>query len=257
MNYKIETKNNIRYITIPRLTELGLKHCFTTSDMDIGFTTNGSVESIKENIKSVYDFLDIEPCILYNGFQTHSGNIAIVENLQQGLENEFGRYFPDTDGLVTDKENIALITRFADCTPIILYDPIKKVQANIHSGWKGTLGRIAANGINIMKTEYNCKHMDIISIIGPTIGKDEFEVDEDVKEMFEKEFGYIENIITKKDKIKSLIDLQEINKNILLEGGINKESIIVVDLPTISNEILHSFRRDKKEFGLMGVITIL
>lgn len=257
MNYKIETKNNIRYITIPKLRELGLKHCFTTSDMDIGFTTNGSVESIKENLESVYDFLDIKPNILYNGFQTHSGNVVQIENMQQGLENEFGRYFPDTDGLVTDKDNIALITRYADCTPIILYDPIKRVHANVHSGWKGTLQRIAANAIDIMKNEYNCNQLDIISIIGPTIGKDEFEVEEDVKELFQKEFGYLENIITKKDKIKYLIDLQEINKNILIGGGIAEDNIMIVDLPTVSNNILHSYRRDKKEFGLMGVITIL
>ena len=151
MNYKIETKNNIRYITIPKLTELGLKHCFTTSDMDIGFTTNGSVESIKENLELMYDFLDINPDILYNGFQTHSKNIAIVETMDGGLKNDFGRYFPETDGLITDKENIGLITRYADCTPIILYDPIKKVHANIHSGWKGTLQRISQEAIRIIK----------------------------------------------------------------------------------------------------------
>ena len=257
MSYKIETKNNIRYITISKLTELGLKHCFTTSDMDIGFTTNGSVESIKENLQSVYDFLDINPDILYNGFQTHSRNIAVVENMQQGLKNEFGRYFQDTDGLVTDKENIGLITRFADCTPIILYDPIKGVHSNIHSGWKGTLQRIAANAIDVMKIQYNCNPLDIISVIGPAIGKDEFEVDEDVKELFHKEFGYLENIIMKKDEIKSLIDLQTINKNILLENGIGEDNIIIVDLKTMSNDMLHSFRRDKEGFGLMGVVTIL
>ncbi len=257
MNYKIHSKNNIRYITIPKLTELGLKHCFTTSDMDIGFTTNGSVESIKANLQSVYDFLNIKPSILYNGFQTHSNNIAIVKNMDQGLEHEFGRYFPETDGLVTALENIALITRFADCTPIILFDPIKKVHANVHSGWKGTLQRIAANAINIMKNEYNCDPGDIISIIGPTIGKDEFEVDIDVKELFEKEFGYLNNIILKKNEIKSLINLQEINKNLLIESGIIEDNITIVDLPTISNEILHSYRRDKKDFGLMGVITTL
>ncbi len=257
MNYKIHTKNNIRYITIPKLTRLGLKHCFTTSDMDIGFTTNGSVESIKENLKFAYEFLEVEPSILYNGFQTHSGNIVIIEDINQGIEHEFGRYFPDTDGLVTDRENIALITRFADCTPIILYDPIKKVHANVHSGWKGTLQRISANAINIMIDKYNSNTDEIVAIIGPTIGKEEFEVDHDVKSMFRDEFGYMENIIKEKNETKSLIDLQTINKNILIENGIVEENIIIINLPTIKNEILHSFRRDRKDFGLMGVITIL
>lgn len=257
MNYKIETKNNIRYITIPKLTDLGLKHCFTTSDMDIGLKTNGSVESIKENIKSIYKFLEIEPFVLYNGYQTHSGNIAIINDTNQGLESDFGRYFPETDGLVTDKENIALITRFADCTPIILYDPVKRVHANIHSGWKGTLQRISANGIKTMMENYNSNPEDIISIIGPTIGKDEFEVDYEVKDLFEKEFGYMKNIIRSKNNIKSLIDLKKINQSILLENGILEANIIIIDLQTMSNEMLHSFRRDKERFGLMGVVTIL
>jgi copper oxidase (laccase) domain-containing protein len=108
-----------------------------------------------------------------------------------------------------------------------------------------------------MKKEYNCDPKDIISVIGPTIGKDEFEVDKDVKEQFETEFGYLNNIILKKNEIKSLINLQEINKNLLIESGIIEDKIIIIDLPTISNEILHSYRRDKKDFGLMGVITIL
>lgn len=257
MNYKIETKNNIRYITIPKLTDLGLKHCFTTSDMDIGLKTNGSVESIKENMKLIYKFLEIEPLVLYNGYQTHSGNIAIINDSNQGIESDFGRYFPETDGLVTDKENIALITRFADCTPIILYDPVKRVHANIHSGWKGTLQRISANGIKTMMENYNSNPEDIISIIGPTIGKDEFEVDYEVKDLFEKEFGYMKNIIRSKNNIKSLIDLKKINQSILLENGILEANIIIIDLQTMSNEMLHSFRRDKERFGLMGVVTIL
>lgn len=257
MNYKIETKNNIRYITIPKLTELGLKHCFTTSDMDIGFKTNGSVESIKENLKSVYDFLDIKPDLLYNGFQTHSKNIALVETIDGGLINDFGRYFPDTDGLVTDIKNIGLITRYADCTPIILYDPIKKVHANVHSGWKGTLQRISEEAIRIMKDNYNSKIEDIICAIGPTIGENEFEVERDVQGLFSQEFGYLNNVIRRKNERKCLINLQQINKSILLENGITEDNITIIDLPTISNEILHSFRRDKEKFGLMGVITIL
>ena len=257
MNYKIETKKNIRYITIPKLTELGLKHCFTTSDMDIGFKTNGSVESIKENLELVYDFLDINPDILYNGFQTHSKNIAIVETMDGGLENDFGRYFPDTDGLVTQMNNVALITRYADCTPIILYDPIKKVHANVHSGWKGTLQRISEEAINIMISKYKSNPKDIIVVIGPTIGKDEFEVEIDVERLFQEEFGYLDNIINKKNDRKYLINLPNINKTILLENGIMEENIIIIELQTMSNAMLHSYRRDKKEFGLMGVVTIL
>lgn len=257
MEYKIESKNNKRYITIPELAKLGLKHCFTTIDMDMGTKTNGCIEDIKENFRLIYDYLNINPKMLYNGYQTHSRNIAAVSDSHQGEETPFGRFFPDTDGIVTDKEGIALITRFADCTPILLFDPIKRVQANIHSGWKGTLQRIGANGIDVMKKQFNCDPNDIIAIIGPTIGKEDFEVDIDVMQMFKDEFDFHNEIIRKKDEIKYLIDLPTTSKKILLSKGIKEENITTVDLSTKSDPIFHSYRRDKEDFGLMGLISVL
>lgn len=56
MNYKIEVKDNIRYIVVPRLQELGLRHLFTTKDMDVGISTNNSVDSVNNNIKKVFEF---------------------------------------------------------------------------------------------------------------------------------------------------------------------------------------------------------
>lgn len=257
MNYKIEVRENIRYIVVPRLQELGLKHCFTTGDMDIGITTNDSTDSVNFNLKKVFEFLDINPLVLYSGYQTHSKNIAIIENESQGNVYEFGRFFPDTDGLITDKDNIATITRFADCTPIVLLDTNKRVFANIHSGWKGTLQRIGPNGVDLLIDKYNTDPKDIVAVIGPTIGKCDFEVDDDVADQFKEEFGYMEDIITRKDDIKSLIDLQTINKNILLEKGLLKENIEVIELSTVASDFLHSFRRDKSEFGLMGSVAVL
>ncbi|MDR7871008.1 MAG: peptidoglycan editing factor PgeF [Tissierellaceae bacterium] len=257
MNYRIIEKDNIRYILVPRLQELGLKHLFTTKDMDVGTRTNDSAESINNNINKIFDLLGVQPEVLYSGNQTHSKNIAIINDANEGQEYEFGRFFPETDGLITDKENIATITRFADCTPIVLIDTNKRVFANIHSGWKGTLQRIGANGVDMLIQNYNSDPKDIVAVIGPTIGRCDFEVDDDVAVQFKNEFGYMENIITKKDDIKSLIDLQTINKNMLLEHGLLIENIEVIELSTVASDFLHSYRRDKAEFGLMGSVAIL
>ena len=100
MNYRVEIKDQIRYIVVPRLEELGLKHCFTTADMDVGITTNKSVEAVKANIQRAFDFLNVKPKVLYSGRQAHTNNIAVIEDLNQGMEYEFGRCFPDTDGLL-------------------------------------------------------------------------------------------------------------------------------------------------------------
>ena len=258
MNYKIITKDNHKFIVLPELIKLGLKHCITTKDMDIGLKTNGDVDDIKRNFKYIFDFMGIEPKELYSGYQVHSGTVVDITDMSQGSFYETGKVFYETDGLVTNIEGIALISRFADCTPIILFDPIKKVQANIHSGWKGTLQRIGANGIDIMVNEYSCNPEDIIAIIGPTIGKDDFEVESDVMIQFKEEFDFQDEIIKRKNDIKYLIDLQMTNKEILLSKGIKEENLTIIDLSTYSNvDLLHSYRRDKAGFGLMGAITIL
>lgn len=258
MNYKIETKDNLRFITVPELKELGLNLCLTTKDMDVGLKTNGNVEDINRNFDYIFEFMIIKPKEKYSGYQVHGSNIVSITDISQGTFYDTGKVFYDTDGLITDIEGIALITRFADCTPIILFDPVKRVQANIHSGWKGTLLRIGANGIDKMIKEYGCNPEEIIAIIGPTIGKDHFEVESDVMTLFAKEFDFSREIIRQKNDVKFLIDLQTTNKRMLLGKGIREENLTIIDLSTFGNEdLLHSYRRDKSCFGLMGAISVL
>lgn len=257
MNYQVIRKNKTRYIIIPKLTQLGLNHCFTTRDMDMGMRTNPSISDIKNNLASINEVLDIKPEILFGGIQTHSKNIGTVLSKAQGKVNKLGRFLPNTDGLVTNMKGIALHTTYADCTPIILFDPVKKVHGNVHSGWKGTLQKIAKEAVEAMVTNYNCKVSDMIAIIGPSIGKDDFEVEADVRNQFRDNFSYHEQVIRQKSQIKYLIDIQEVNKRILLDSGIKDENITTIELSTKSNPMFHSYRRDGQDFGLMACITCL
>lgn len=257
MDYKIIRQNKMRYLTIPQLTQLGLGHCFTTRDMDVGIKTNPSTDDIKHNFTQIKQMLGISPKGIFGGVQTHSKNITSVIDINQGEVNEIGRFFPETDGLVTNLKGAALFTTYADCTPIILFDPVKKVHGNVHSGWKGTLHKIGREAVEKMIEDYACNPGDIVAIIGPSIGKDDFEVESDVMKQFQDAFDFHKDIIREKDRIKYLIDIQETNKRILLESGINKENITVIELSTKSNPMFHSYRRDGSEFGLMGCITCL
>ncbi len=142
--------------------------------------------------------------------------------------------------------------------PILLFDPVKKVQANIHSGWSGSLKKISKSAIEGMVKEFQSVPKDIVAIIGPAIGKDDFEVEIDVASKFQATFADWPDTIIKKNHIKYLIDLQEINKRILLDNGISSENISIIDFSTYKEkDLLHSYRRDGKEFGLMGLISTL
>ena len=72
------------------------------------------------------------------------------------VENK-NEFYNNIDGLLTNKKGISLSLRFADCTPILFYDPDKNVIGNIHSGWKGTVQKIGQKALIKMIKEYDCR----------------------------------------------------------------------------------------------------
>lgn len=258
MDYRVQEFNGKRFLYLPKLQEMGLKHCFTTRDMDVGSSTNPDRDLLQSYINEAYEFMGEKPKLLYNGYQAHTGNIKTLHTLQEGKGGAFGRFIPNTDGLVTNMKEVALLTRFADCVPVILFDPVRMVQANIHSGWKGTLERIVQNGMEAMLNEYGSSAKDIIAVIGPAIGKDDFSVRDDVSSLFMREFDQWSDLVRKSTDDKYLIHLQEVNRRMLLESGINEKNITVIDISTYErDDLCHSYRRDKQNYGLMGLFTVL
>ena len=229
-----------------------LAHAFTIKPLDFG--SNDTYKEIKEkadnNYKSICKLLKLDSNNIIRPYQTHTNNIKEV-NEESGIFNE---NFIDIDGLITNKKSKVLSLAFADCTPIYLFDKNKKVIGNIHSGWQGTVKRIAKKSIEFMKEKYNSNPNDIICVIGPTIRKCHFEVKQNVRDMFYNEFKYmknIDNIIKYNQETDSyFIDTVAINKNLLQEEGILEENIIDSKVCTYCNSnIIHSYRKEGKEAG--------
>lgn len=257
MDYEIITHRDKRYIVIPKLLELGLRHVFTTRDMDTGLKTNPCSGNLLQTFEEVKAAMGIDPeaSIFLN--QTHSARVVPVEG-NEGEPFLLGRRILETDGMVTAREDLLLVTTYADCVPLIFFDPVKRIQANVHSGWKGTAGRIAERALDVLRDTYGCRMEDIVVVIGPHIGMDDFEVESDVKGIFEEAFPFSEEVIRQKDGTKFLIDLYGINRRMMLEQGICPENILSVDLSTVAHpDLLHSYRRDGKSFGLMSLATCI
>lgn len=260
MNYKIIEKENINYITLPELEELGLFNLFTLNKLDFKFDPDIEGEElgvITGNLALIKDELNISPEKLFTAKQSHTKNVRVIELDRDFDEMAFGGKYWDVDGMITGERNIMLITRYADCTPIIFYDMDKKVHANIHSGWRGTVQKIALVGLDKMIKNFNSDLKDIKVVIGPAIGWDDFEVTEEVYDLFKNAFPKYGDTIRQKDDTHWLIDTREINKRMLLNAGILEENITSIDISTYSDERFHSYRRDKGQHGVMGFITML
>ena len=179
--------------------------------------------------------------------QTHSNNVIVVD------KNNINNYFENTDGLITNLKGYALITSSADCQAILLYDPIKNVIGNIHSGWKGTLNRIIYKAINLMIDRFNSNVKDIKVYICPSILQKCFEVDEDVVSLFINNYNDIDiNKYINKDNTKNkyYIDTVSINIGVMINMGIDKENIFKSNICTkCNNDKFYSHRSDIETDG--------
>lgn len=255
-------KEGLEYIQFKRLLEYeNIKHCFTLKPLE--FASNADYENkriiVEECLKTLSKEFKFDMKNICRPKQTHTDR---VEKIEDGDEGIYIQEFDNVDGLVTDKKNKVLMLSFADCTPLLFYDPVKKVIGNTHSGWKGTLQSIGVRTVEKMQKEYNCESKDIICCIGPHIRKCHFEVDKDVRDLFYNKFkdlDSIEEIIRyNEEKNKYYIDTAKINKQILLNIGLKEENIIDSNICTVCNcDICHSYRAEKEMSGRAVTIIYL
>lgn len=156
----------------------------------------------------------------------------------------------ESDALYTTEENIALVISSADCVPIFLYDPTKKIIAGIHSGWKGTQQQILSKCISKIINE-GVDTKNLVAYIGPCISGKNYEVGLDVANQFDSKY-------IRKSKNKYFLDLKSANFDMLIKSGVKRKNIEVSKLCSFEEkELLHSYRRDGKISGrAVGIICI-
>ncbi len=251
---KINKTGDLIYITFPKLLATGLvNHGFSTrlggasegiySSMNMSFNRGDREDAVRENYKRFCDAIGISTDNLVFSKQTHTNNVLSVTEKDRGV-GFIKPSFSDIDGLITNSRKVALVTQYADCTPLLFCDPVKRVVASSHSGWQGTLKRIGAVTVEKMVKEYGSKPENIIAAIGPSIGKCCYEVDDRVFYEFKNASFNTDGIFTKKENGKYMLDLKETNRIILTESGIKPSNIDVCDLCTFCNsDYFYSHRK--------------
>ena len=206
------------------------------------------------NYKELCEQISLNYNYIIKANQAHTDNVVCIEELKS--TNTIDTQVK-SDGLITNKRQIILATTNADCILLLFFDPVKKVIANTHSGWKGTLQEISTKTVIKMVNTYGCNPNDIIVCICPSIRKCHFEVGEDVKDMFYKQFKKLGNTdeFILKDNEKWYIDTVLINKIILKQIGILEKNIEDSQICSVCNkEKIHSFRAEGDNYGLATAI---
>lgn len=179
--------------------------------------------------------------------QTHSAHVAIItsENMQPAIA--------DTDALITNEPGLFICVQTADCVPVLLFDPKKKVVAAIHAGWRGTVAKIAALTIQKMTEAFGCNPMDIQAGIGPSIHMHAYEVGPEVIQAVKENFNNTGALLKPSlNEGKAYLDLWEANKTNLMEAGLSEENIEVMGLCSFEHhDLFYSARRDGIQTGRM------
>ena len=268
-NMNIITNNGVTFLKFKALDKLDfINHAISTrhggvsdmneeiKSMNLGLSCGDSKENIVENYKRFLGAtgFDVEKAVCSK--QTHDLNIlyATEKDYSKGILKE--RDYDSIDAIITDKKGLPIIVHFADCVPVTLIDTKNKAIGSAHCGWRGTFGKLAEKMLLEMKEKFNTEAKDVISVIGPCICKNCYEVSEELYNDFVEKFGNNDGTIAKKGKF--YLDLPLINKLMLIRLGVPEESITISDLCTCCNKKdLYSHRGLGPNRGILASVISL
>ena len=262
----LNQKTGVPYYTFPALEAVPfVRHGFSTrlggvsggiyASMNLSFTRGDDPADVRENFERFCAAVGVQAERVVISAQEHHTVLynATAADCGRGITRERG--YTDIDGLLTDEPGVVLCTQYADCVPLLFADPVRRVVAASHAGWKGTAARIGEVTVERMCGDYGCDRKDILAGIAPSIGPCCFEVDEPVAQRFAAlpECGSDEGCIREDGGGKFHISLWEVNRRILLSAGLRPEHITVTNLCTRCRpDVFWSHRATGKERGSLA-----
>jgi YfiH family protein len=163
--------------------------------------------------------------------QAHSAIVTNVGPIDRGrgarsLDDAIG----PTDAIITADDNTCLVVVVADCTPILIFDPVQRVVAAVHAGWRGTVARIVYHTVLQLKKDFNCDPKDLIVGIGPSIGPDCYQVGQDVLMKIREANLPEAKILRFKSENDMYFDLHAANRLQLMDAGVLPTHIESADI---------------------------
>jgi len=216
--------------------------------LNLGSTVGDDPAAVQTNFKRVCQALDIHPGQTASCYQVHSADILTVDH--DNCQKMMGQ----VDGLVTAEPDIYLNLRFADCTPLLFYDPVRHAIGLTHAGWRGTMQNAAGATMQAMVNELGCQANNIIAVIGPAIGPCCYEVGAEVMNSAAGAFADSSSLFQHNgNPDHAHFDMWEANYRQLAAGGVKQ--IIRSDLCTACHtDKFFSHRAENGKTGRFGVM---
>ena len=216
--------------------------------LNVGGTSGDSRENVVENRKRMFDCMNLPVESIFDVWQVH-GKEIIYTRKPRSLNSEH----KPADIILTDQPGVTLFMRFADCVPILLFDPHKNAIGIVHAGWQGTVLKVAEIAVGGMVRLFGSNPTDIIAGIGPSIGPDHYEVGNKVTAAVEENLKFLKEDVLVNKSGKKYFDLWKSNEVLLQSSGVKQ--IETARLCTACNlDDWYSYRKEGISSGRFGAM---
>ena len=221
------------------------------NSLNVGGTVGDDLERVRANRNLSLKALGCVPESVFDVWQVHGADVVCANTPRPD-----GESLRQADIILTDKPDLTLYMRFADCVPMLFHDPRKGVIGVAHAGWVGTLRDVATSTVNTMKKQYGSNPADIVAGIGPSIGPDHYEVGSDVILQVMQKFGDESELLLKSHNGKIHFDLWKTNQILLERAGVGTIEIAGVCTACNTSDWF-SHRAEKGRTGRFGALITL
>lgn len=233
-------------------TRLGGESAPPFHDLNLGGNVGDVPGAVRRNHERMYAALGVNGQRACTVWQVHSADVVYAYAPVSGR-----RWLAAADALITDQHDLPLAMRFADCTPILLYDPVVGAVGIAHAGWRGTVQGVASNTVQAMVETFGCNPADIQAGIGPTIGPQEYQVGEEVVAAVAAYFGSADGLICRDPHDETAyLDLWAANQLDLERAGVTQIEIAGISTAARTDEWF-SHRAEKGRTGRFGAVISL
>jgi YfiH family protein len=217
----------IRYLQFESLSRPEIVHAIFTRQggvspapwrsLNVGGMVGDRRERVAENRRRAFEALDLNPGTLYDVWQVHGKRVVNTDAARPAhVPHE------KADAILTNTPGITLFMRFADCVPILLYDPVQRAIGLVHAGWKGTVLGTIVEAVSAMRYRYETSPENILAAIGPSIGPQHYQVGLEVIAQIKKRFADRQRALLISENGRVNLDLWAANRILLEESGVNQ-----------------------------------
>lgn len=222
------------------------------ASLNLGGNVGDDPAAVRHNHERMYAALEVDGSRACTVWQVHSGDTVLANGPVRGR-----RWLALADGIITDRPDTPLAMRFADCTPLLFFDPVRGVIGIAHAGWRGTVQGIGANTVRAMAQAFGCKPANIQAGIGPSIGPRRYQVGEEVVAAVQTYFGTTGGLIRRDPADGSAyLDLWEANRRDLQRAGVEQIEVAGICTAERTDEFF-SHRAEKGRTGRFGAVLSL